>query len=190
LTLSLSDTQEAAWAISNATSGGTEEHVNHLIALNVCSRRLLSWLLIVIYRFLIMLVITMFLYPFLFLALFGCSSMVSILMFMLYFNFSFPLSHHSHVRQVLEPMCDLLACPDVSVVIVILEGFENILKIGDTATASAAQGENVYADMLEKQGIIESLEELQNHVVCREKEGFLFVYVVFFIHLFLYYYYY
>lgn len=61
----------------------------------------------------------------------------------------------------MEPLCELLSCPDMSVVLVVLEGVENIMRAGEALGGE----ENKYAQKLGKLGGIERLEELQNHPV-------------------------
>eukprot|EP01126_Amoeba_proteus_P038502 TRINITY_DN4016_c0_g1_i15.p1 TRINITY_DN4016_c0_g1~~TRINITY_DN4016_c0_g1_i15.p1 ORF type:complete len:155 (+),score=38.30 TRINITY_DN4016_c0_g1_i15:157-621(+) len=88
--------KEAAWAISNATSGGTAEQIRYLVNL-----------------------------------------------------------------QVIEPMCSLLTCSDTRIVLVALEGLENILKVGEKDARQT--GINTYSLMLVECGGLDLIEELQNH---------------------------
>ncbi|KAF9588505.1 hypothetical protein IFM89_012055, partial [Coptis chinensis] len=77
--------KEAAWAISNATSGGDNEQTKYLMSQ-------------------------------------GC----------------------------IRPLCDLLVCPDPIIVIVCLEGLENILKIGEAKkNAGHTEGMNVFAQLID-----------------------------------------
>ncbi|XP_039020659.1 importin subunit alpha-4-like [Hibiscus syriacus] len=60
----------------------------------------------------------------------------------------------------LQPLCDLLVCPDTRVMTICLEGLENILKIGE---ADSKCGRNVYTEMIEDCDGLEKIEDLQNH---------------------------
>ena len=63
---------------------------------------------------------------------------------------------------VIRPMCDLLQSPDAKIIMVALEGIENIIKVGK-ADAMSSGGVNRYAQMVEADGGLEALEQLQNH---------------------------
>ncbi|KAK7363519.1 hypothetical protein VNO77_05663 [Canavalia gladiata] len=91
--------QEAAWAISNATSGETHEQIKYLVGQ-------------------------------------GC----------------------------IKPLCDLLVCPDPTIVIVCLEGLENILKVGEAEKSVGNTGDvNLYAQMIDDAEGLEKIENLQSH---------------------------
>ena len=91
--------QEAAWAISNATSGGSAEQIRYLVAA-------------------------------------GC----------------------------VRPLCDLLACADARIVIVALEGLENILKVGEAEKELAGPaGVNPFVALVDEAEGLDKIEELQNH---------------------------
>jgi len=64
------------------------------------------------------------------------------------------------VRQgALPPLVEMLKCSDSKIVIVALEGVENILKVGD----SGPDGSNNYADIVEECGGVDQIEALQRH---------------------------
>jgi HEAT repeat protein len=66
------------------------------------------------------------------------------------------------VRQnLIEPMCELLLTSDVRIILVALEGLENLLKEGDKDLKDT--GENEYANIIENCNGLDSIEELQNH---------------------------
>jgi len=88
--------KEAAWALANATSGGSPEQIRYFVSENV-----------------------------------------------------------------IEPLCDLLDGPDPRIVLVALEGLENILKVGEKE--SKELGFNPYGHMVEECFGLDKLESLQNH---------------------------
>lgn len=58
-------------------------------------------------------------------------------------------------------LCKLLECSDPKIVMVALEGIENILKVGKKEEAKS--GDNQFADFVEECGGLDSLESLQQH---------------------------
>jgi hypothetical protein len=92
--------KEAAWAISNATSGGNDAQIRYLAAQGVIPR-----------------------------------------------------------------LCDLFGCPDTKIIMVAMEGVENILRVGKADGAAAADGQNLnqYADVVDGCGGLDYLEALQAH---------------------------
>ncbi|XVF18235.1 hypothetical protein REPUB_Repub11eG0003900 [Reevesia pubescens] len=91
--------KEAAWAISNATSGGSHEQIRFLVS-------------------------------------HGC----------------------------IKPLCDLLICPDPRIVMVCLEGLENILKVGEADMEMGMNGGiNLYAQMIDECDGFDKIENLQTH---------------------------
>jgi len=89
--------KEAAWAISNATSGGKDEQIRYLVQ-----------------------------------------------------------------QGAIGPLCDLFACADPKIVMVAMEGIENILKVGKS-DAQMHGGDNKYAEWVEECGGLEHLDQLQKH---------------------------
>ncbi|XP_074590132.1 importin subunit alpha-1b-like [Curcuma longa] len=64
----------------------------------------------------------------------------------------------------IQPLCDLLVCPDPRIVTVCLEGLENILKVGEVEKNSGASGDvNLYAQMIDEAEGLEKIENLQSH---------------------------
>lgn len=67
------------------------------------------------------------------------------------------------VKQgVIPPLVEMLKCGDPKIIMVALEGVENILKVGETDGAKDGQG-NKYTDMIEECGGLEQLDSLQRH---------------------------
>jgi len=56
----------------------------------------------------------------------------------------------------IQPLCDLLVCPDARIILVALEGLENILKVGDPDASN-------YISAIEEVGGLDKLESLQSH---------------------------
>ncbi len=75
----------------------------------------------------------------------------------------------------IKPLCDLLRSFDTRTINVVLEGLENILKVGErvkgTASSSSSstptptidEDRNKYADCIEEAGGLDKIEELQSH---------------------------
>lgn len=64
----------------------------------------------------------------------------------------------------IKPLCDLLTCPDPRIVTVILEGLENILKVGEEELNQGnTGGYNIYAQMIDDAEGLEKIENLQSH---------------------------
>ena len=63
---------------------------------------------------------------------------------------------------VIKPLCDLLDANDPKIIMVAIEGIENILRVGKQ-DAAAQGGENRYAQMVEADKGLEKLEKLQEH---------------------------
>ncbi|KAJ1687667.1 hypothetical protein LUZ63_019057 [Rhynchospora breviuscula] len=61
----------------------------------------------------------------------------------------------------IKPLCDLLVCPDPRIVIVCLEGLENILKVGETDKNTTDV--NMFAQMIDDAEGLEKIENLQSH---------------------------
>lgn len=78
--------------------------------------------------------------------------------------------NHDHVDflvqkcMCIKPMCDLLVCEDVKVINILLEGIDNILKVGAAKVALSEQRiDNPYVPMIDECDGIEKLEGLQQH---------------------------
>jgi len=89
--------KEAAWAISNATSGGKDDQIRYLVS-----------------------------------------------------------------QGVIQPLCELFACDDPKIIMVAMEGIENILRIGKQEAAERGV-DNKYAEWVEECGGLEHLDQLQRH---------------------------
>jgi importin subunit alpha-6/7 len=61
----------------------------------------------------------------------------------------------------IKPFCDLLVCPDPRIVIVCLEGLENILKVGEADKINTDV--NQFAQMIDDAEGLEKIENLQSH---------------------------
>eukprot|EP01083_Nonionella_stella_P206948 752256_1 len=67
------------------------------------------------------------------------------------------------VRQgVIPPMVELLNCPDVRIILVAMEGLENILRVGYEDSLKNNTN-NIFADYVEEAGGIDKLEAVQTH---------------------------
>eukprot|EP00457_Paulinella_chromatophora_P001805 gb/GEZN01001807.1/.p1 GENE.gb/GEZN01001807.1/~~gb/GEZN01001807.1/.p1 ORF type:complete len:532 (-),score=75.38 gb/GEZN01001807.1/:1035-2630(-) len=65
-------------------------------------------------------------------------------------------------QAVIPPLCELLKCGDPKIILVCLEGIENILKAGPVV-AERKQQENRYPDYVEECGGVKTIENLQQH---------------------------
>ncbi|KAI9227325.1 MAG: armadillo-type protein [Piptocephalis tieghemiana] len=65
-------------------------------------------------------------------------------------------------QNVLKPFCDLLVCMDNRIIMVALDGLDNILKIGEADKAST-NGINQFALLIEEAGGLEKIHNLQIH---------------------------
>ena len=98
--------KEAAWAVLNATSGGTSKQIRYLIFMTTLTYHFTF----ILYRYLVSI---------------GC----------------------------IKPLCDLLTIQDSRLVVVTLEGLENILKAGEKEDGSnmfSSSVEEAYGMLLEK----------------------------------------
>ena len=66
-------------------------------------------------------------------------------------------------QGVIPPLCDLFTCPDPKIVLVAMEGIENILAVGKEDAASDPSGENRFAEIVDQCKGIDALESLQAH---------------------------
>jgi len=64
-------------------------------------------------------------------------------------------------QGAIPALCKLFECSDAKIVMVAIEGIENILKVGKKDEAKT--GENQFADFVEECGGLDSLENLQQH---------------------------
>lgn len=63
---------------------------------------------------------------------------------------------------VIPALCNLFVCTDPKIIMVALEGVENILKVGKK-DAAKNQSTNSYCDIVEESGGLDALENLQRH---------------------------
>jgi len=64
-------------------------------------------------------------------------------------------------QNLIEPLCELLSCGDARIILVALEGLENLLKVGDKDSNDTSTNE--YANMIEECGGLDHIEVLQSH---------------------------
>ncbi|KAI3636090.1 hypothetical protein MIR68_005971 [Amoeboaphelidium protococcarum] len=80
----------------------------------------------------------------------------------------------------IKPLCDVLTCKDNKVVLVALDGLENILKVGEDDKDSAGNmGTNVYALAIEEAGgmdTIQALQESENTEIYKKAYGLIIKY--------------
>jgi len=67
---------------------------------------------------------------------------------------------HLVAVNAIPALCDLLGCNDNKIIMVALEGLENILKVGE-ADKVRTEGRNLFAQKVEECGGLDSLENLQ-----------------------------
>jgi len=65
-------------------------------------------------------------------------------------------------QAVTDPLCQLFKAPDPKIIMVALEGIENILRVG-VVDAPKYNGVNKYAEFVEECGGLDLIEELQRH---------------------------
>jgi len=64
----------------------------------------------------------------------------------------------------IKPLCDLLTCADARIVIVALEGLENVLKVGEADREAAGPAAvNPYTALVDEAEGLDKIEDLQNH---------------------------
>ena len=64
----------------------------------------------------------------------------------------------------IKPLCDLLNCSDATIVMVCLEGLENILNVGEKEKRRGnTEDDNLYFQMIEDFVGFEKIENLQSH---------------------------
>jgi len=63
-------------------------------------------------------------------------------------------------QGVIPPLCDLFPCQDPKIVMVAMEGIENLLRVGKTDSRG---GLNKYTELVEECGGLDRLEQLQRH---------------------------
>lgn len=66
-------------------------------------------------------------------------------------------------QGVIPPLCDLFVCPDAKIVMVAMEGIENILRVGRIDAEANEDNVNKYAELIEECSGLDYLETLQQH---------------------------
>jgi hypothetical protein len=65
---------------------------------------------------------------------------------------------------VIAPLCELFTCPDPKIIMVAMEGIENILRVGKVQQEQEApHTSNKFAEYVEECGGLDNLEALQRH---------------------------
>jgi len=64
-------------------------------------------------------------------------------------------------QNLIEPMCELLQCSDARIILVALEGLENLLKVGEKEAKDNTSNE--YVLLIEEHHGVDYIEQLQNH---------------------------
>lgn len=62
-----------------------------------------------------------------------------------------------------KPLCDILTSMDNKIILVALDGLDNILKVGDMEKVNTMDGVNPYSIMIEEFGGVEYIHALQHH---------------------------
>lgn len=63
----------------------------------------------------------------------------------------------------IKPLCDILSSMDNKIMLVALDGLDNILKVGDMEKSNTMDGLNPYALLIEECGGVEYIHALQHH---------------------------
>lgn len=63
----------------------------------------------------------------------------------------------------IKPLCDILTSMDNKIILVALDGLDNILKVGDMEKVNTMDGINPYSVMIEEYGGVEYIHSLQHH---------------------------
>jgi hypothetical protein len=63
----------------------------------------------------------------------------------------------------IKPLCDILTSMDNKIILVALDGLDNILKVGDMEKVNTMDGLNPYALLIEECGGVEYIHALQHH---------------------------
>jgi importin subunit alpha-1 len=71
--------------------------------------------------------------------------------------------HHFVEKGILPPLCEQLQLADSKILVVAMDGIENILKVGHAEMLSNGLPENPYAKIVETCGGADRLEQLQFH---------------------------
>jgi len=66
-------------------------------------------------------------------------------------------------QGVIPRLCELFTCPDAKIIMVAMEGIENILRVGKADAANDPNNVNPFADVVEQCKGLDYLEALQHH---------------------------
>ena len=66
-------------------------------------------------------------------------------------------------QGVIPRLCELFTCPDSKIIMVAMEGVENILRVGKADAQSDPNNVNAFADQVEQCKGLDYLEALQHH---------------------------
>jgi len=66
-------------------------------------------------------------------------------------------------QGAIPALCDLIDCGDPKITLVVMEGLDNILRIGQQLSAETGTGVNVYANYVEECGGSDKIEIAQHH---------------------------
>ena len=138
----LSLQKEACWAISNITAG-TVEQIQHVIDADIFPK-----------------IINMLAYADLKVKREACWALCNAT--------SMYAEQPNQVKYLVQqgcikPLCELLKCPDIKIVLVALGGISNILEVGETEALAVEFGNNPYALKIEECNGLEIIAELQTH---------------------------
>lgn len=134
--------KEACWAISNVTAG-TVEQIQHVINANIFPK-----------------IIHMLAYADLKVKREACWALCNAT--------SMYAEQPSQIKYLVQqgcikPLCDLLKCPDIKIVLVALGGIHNILEVGEMEALATEGGLNPYSVKVEECGGLNIIADLQNH---------------------------
>lgn len=134
--------KEACWAISNVTAG-TAEQIQSVLEADICPKliHLLAYADLKVKREACW-------------ALCNATSMF--------------MENPEHVKYLvstgcIKPLCDLLTCPDIKIILVTLGGLGNILEVGEQEAVNSRGEFNPYAVMIEECGGLDLISDLQMH---------------------------
>lgn len=63
----------------------------------------------------------------------------------------------------IKPLCNILTSMDNKIILVALDGLDNILRVGETEKSNTMEGYNPYSLLIEECGGIDHIHALQNH---------------------------
>ncbi|EOA13189.1 hypothetical protein CARUB_v10026215mg [Capsella rubella] len=66
-------------------------------------------------------------------------------------------------KGCIKPLCDILVCSDIRMILVCLDGLENILMAGEVEKKNTGGDVNSYCELIEDAEGVEKIENLQHH---------------------------